>query len=508
MDSPGSTPIKFGPAGWRAAIARDFTFANLRLAAQAVAEYAKAQPADPNSPLHRPPPNHNLNPKLNPNHPNSPLRRRPPRLIIAHDGRFLGPQFALAAAEVLTAAGLSPLVCHRATPTPALALAIRHRRAIGGINLAAGHNPPEYAGFQFSLGNGAGATPEVTLAMEAAILRLRRENWNFPAVVTGTFQAKTMDAQPDYFKQMEKLVDFAAIKKARLRIALDLMHGCGRGYLDALLLKAGAKITVFHTESDVFFGGHPPEPGAALLTEVRQAIRRGKAQLGLATGGDAGRFGVVDNDGAWLAPNQILALALYHLKKNRGWTGSVVRTVLTSHQVDAVARLFGVAVRETPAGFSYIGALMEAEPVIVGGDESGGLSVQGHVPEKDGILACLLMAELVATMRKSLGQILKELARQTGPFYTGRISLPVAPEKKERLLARLAEGLKSVGEFPVEKCITTDACKFLLPKQEWVAFRASATEPLVRCYIEARSKAHLEILRAAGRALLQQLNPA
>ena len=195
-------------------------------------------------------------------------------------------------------------MCDRATRDAALALAIRHRRAIGGINLTAGHNPPEYAGFQFSLGNGAGATPGINLALEAAIVRLRRENWNFPAVVTGTFQAKTMDAQPDYFKQMEKLVDFAAIKKARLRIALDLMHGCGRGYLDTLLLKAGAKITAFHTESDVFFGGHPPEPGAALLTEVRQAIRRGQAQLGLATGGDAGRFGVVDNDAPGSPPTK------------------------------------------------------------------------------------------------------------------------------------------------------------------------------------------------------------
>ncbi|MGA2542376.1 MAG: phosphoglucomutase/phosphomannomutase family protein [Verrucomicrobiota bacterium] len=421
MESPGFTPVQFGDAGWRAVIARDFTFANLRLATQAVAQYLKTQLADPNSPLHRPPPNHNLNltlnlnlnPNLNPNHPNSPLRRLPPTLIIAHDCRFLGPQFALAVAEVLTAAGLRPLLCNRATPAPALALAIRKRRAIGGINLTAGPLPPEYSGFQFSLGNGAAATPEVSLLLEAAIRRLQQENWTFPAVVTGTFQTKTFDPQPDYFNQMQKLVDFAAIKKARLHIALDLMYGCGRGYLDTLLLKAGAKLTVFHNESDAFFGGHPPEPSAPLLSEVRQAIRRGQAQLGLATDGDAGRCGVVDNDGAWLTPGQILALALYHLKKNRGWTGSVVRTVRTSRQVDAVARLFGVPVRETPPGFHHIGALMETGPVIVGGDESGGLTVQCHVPEKDGILACLLMAELVAAERKPLRQILKALARQT-----------------------------------------------------------------------------------------------
>ena len=503
MDAPGFTPIRFGAAGWRAAIARDFTFANVRLATQAMAQYLKTQLADPNSPVHRRPPQDNLNPNLNLNHPNSPFHRRPPKLLIAHDCRFLGPQFALAAAEVLTAAGLSPLLCNRATPAAALALAIRKRRAIGGINLSAGSHPPEYSGFQFSLSNGAAATPELTLPIEAAILRLQQEKWTFPAVVTGTFPAKTFDPQPDYFKQMEKLVDFAAIKKARLRIAVDLMYGCGRGYLDTLLLKGGAKLTAFHNESDAFFGGHPPEPCAQFLIEVRQAIRRGQAQLGLATDGDAGRFGVVDTDGAWLTPGQILVLALYHLKKNRGWTGSVVRTVLTSHQVDAVARLFGVKVRETPPGFNRIGAIMETEPVIVGGDESGGLSVQGHVPEQDGILACLLMAELVATARKPLGQILKELARQTGPFHTARLDLPVDPEKKERLLARLAQGLKTIGKFPVEKLIATGGFKFLLPGEEWVAFRASAAGPAVRCHIEARSRAHLKSLRSACRAVLQ-----
>jgi phosphomannomutase len=231
-------------------------------------------------------------------------------------------------------------------------------------------------------------------------------------------------------------------------------------------------------------------------------VRSGKAQMGLGLDGDADRFGIVDKDGTWLTPNQVLALALYHLKKNRGWTGAVVRTVPTSHQVDAVAELLGVKVHETPVGFKYIGALMESEPIIVGGEESGGLSVKGHVPEKDGILACLLMAELVATEKKSLGQILKELAKQTGEFYSDRINVAIPADKKEALLARLAAGLGNVGAFKVEKFITTDGYKFLLPNREWVAFRASGTEPLIRCYIEAKSKANLKKLDAACRALL------
>src|SRR5204862_3095793 len=320
--------------------------------------------------------------------------------------------------------------------------------------------------------------------------------------VVGTFKCRSIDPQPAYFKQLRKLLDFAANKKAKLKLAVELMYGTGRGYLDKLLADAGAKVTVFHDEADPLFGGHHPEPNAEGMAEVSRFVRSGKAQLGLGLDGDADRFGIVDKDGTWLTPNQILPLALYHLKKNRGWTGAVVRTVPTSHQVDAVAGLLGVKVHETPVGFKYIGALMESEPIIVGGEESGGLSVKGHVPEKDGILACLLMAELVATERKSLGQILRALEKETGEFHTDRINVSIPPEKKDALLKKLAAGLDAIGSFRVEKFITTDGFKFLLPNREWVAFRASGTEPLIRCYLEAKSASQLKKLRAACQKLL------
>ena len=238
------------------------------------------------------------------------------------------------------------------------------------------------------------------------------------------------------------------------------------------------------------------------MEEVSKFVLAGKAQFGLGLDGDADRFGVVDKSGVWLTPNQILALALYHLKKNRGWTGAVVRTVPTSHQVDAVAELLGVQLHETPVGFKYIGALMESEPIIVGGEESGGLSVKGHVPEKDGVLACLLMAELVATEKKSLGQILAALEKQTGEFHTTRINVKINPETKDALLGKLKAGISDVGGIPVEKFITTDGFKFLLPNREWVAFRASGTEPLIRCYIEAKSAKQMKKLETACRKLL------
>ncbi|HEU0039851.1 MAG TPA: phosphoglucomutase/phosphomannomutase family protein [Verrucomicrobiae bacterium] len=472
--------IKFGTSGWRGIIARDFTFENARLATQGIAQYLNAELANPQSAIFE----------------------RSPLVILGYDTRFLGREFSLAVAEVLAHSGLEPLLCNRDTPTPVISHNIRARKAIGGINLTASHNPAEYQGLKFSTSNGAPAQPEVTKQIEANIAQLQSRGWGIQGAVIGTYACQTFDPQPAYFKQIKKLVDFATIKKAKLKLAIELMYGTGHGYLDALLEKAGAKVTVFHNELNPLFGGHHPEPDASGMAEVTKFVRSGKAQLGLGLDGDADRFGIVDKDGAWLTPNQILALTLYHLKHNRGWTGAVVRTVPTSHQVDAVAQLLGVKVHETPVGFKYIGALMESEPVIVGGEESGGLSVKGHVPEKDGILACLLMAELVATERKSLGQILRALAKQTGEFHTDRINIPIQLESKDAIMAKLGAGLESIGLFKVKKLITTDGFKFLLENNEWVAFRASGTEPLFRCYIEAKSAANLKKLRAACQELL------
>ncbi len=473
--------IKFGTSGWRGLIARDFTFENVRLATQGIADYLKDELKNKKSPV----------------------RGRKPVVIIGHDTRFLGHEFSLAAAEVLAANDLIPLLCERDVPTPVIAHTIRARKAIGGINMTASHNPAEWQGLKFSTYNGAPATPGVTRPIEARIQKLVDSKWSFKAAVVGTTKCKTIDPQPDYFKQIKKLIDFPTIKKAKLKIAVELMYGTGRGYLDCLLEEyGGAKVTAFHDELDPLFGGHHPEPNAEGMSEVSAFVRSGKAQIGLGLDGDADRFGIVDKDGTWLTPNQILALALYHLKKNRKWTGAVVRTVPTSHQVDEVAKLLNVKVHETGVGFKFIGALMESEPIIVGGEESGGLSVKGHVPEKDGIIACLLMAELVATERKSLGQILKMLEAETGEFHTDRLNVSIPVEKKDPLLKRLGAGLDSVGSFKVEKFITTDGYKFLLPGGEWVAFRASGTEPLIRCYIEAKSKANLDRLREACRKVL------
>jgi phosphoglucomutase len=313
--------IKFGTSGWRGLIARDFTFQNVRLAAQGIADYLKSELANSKSPI----------------------QGRKPVVIIGHDTRFLGREFSLAAAEVLCRNGLTPLLCERDAPTPVIAHTIRARKAIGGINMTASHNPAEWQGLKFSTYNGAPATPEVTKPIEANVQKLIDSKWSFDAAVVGTFECKTIDPQPDYLKQIKKLIDFKVIKKAKLKIAVELMYGTGRGYLDCLLEnEGGAQVTTFHNELNPLFGGHHPEPNAEGMSEVSALVRRGKAQLGLGLDGDADRFGIVDKDGTWLTPNQILALALYHLKKNRQWTGAAVRTVPTSHQVDEVAKLLGL----------------------------------------------------------------------------------------------------------------------------------------------------------------------
>ena len=475
-----NSPIKFGTSGWRGLIARDFTFENLRLAAQGLAVSLNAELRRKNSAIHG----------------------KRPLVIIGHDTRFLGREFALATAEVLQRAGLEPLLTNRDAPTPVIAFSIRHKKAIGGVNITASHNPFGYSGFKFSMPNGAGAPPEFTGKIEAHAAKLLVKGWQPKTALVGTFQCKEFDPAPAYLNRIRKLIDLKAIGKAKLRIAVELMHGTGRGYLDTLLKEAGTRITRFQEKLNPLFGGGSPEPNESGMAEAANFVKSGKADLALGLDGDADRFGVVDKDGTWLTPNQVLALALYHLRKNRGIKGAVVRTVPTSHQVDAIAEMLGVKVHETPVGFKHIGALMEGEPIIVGGEESGGLSIRGHVPEKDGVLACLLMAELVAMEGKQLSRILKDLEKQTGEFHTDRINIAVPADEKAAILKKLAGGFDKIDRYPVQQFITTDGFKFLLPDNEWVAFRASGTEPVIRCYLEAKSAAHLKQLKTACRKIL------
>ena len=462
--------IKFGTSGWRGIISDTFTFANVELAAHAIAQH---------------------------------LDEGPPagaakRLIIGHDTRFLSRDFATRCAEIVAGYGFEAWLTDRDAPTPVIAHSIRQHKAAGGINITASHNPPEWNGLKFNEANGAPASPETCRGIEAKAEQLEGSTLHAPRSTLHVF-----NPMPEYFAQLRKLVDFKTLRKHRKKAVVDLMFGTGRGYLDATLAKCGWTVDALHGNLDPLFGAGHPEPTQENMGELLRRLKKTRASIGLGLDPDADRFAVVDADGTFMSANQVLALTLYHLVKNRHWTGAVVRTVATSHLVDAVAGMLGVKVHETPVGFKYIGALMESEPIIVGGEESGGLSVKGHVPEKDGVLACLLMCEMVAYEGKSPRKVLDDIQKRVGRILSDRINLRVTPERKDELLKRFSAGLSEFGGCRVSKTVTKDGYKFLLGDAGWVMFRASGTEPVFRCYLEARTSKQMAAFRTAALALVK-----
>lgn len=464
--------IQFGTSGWRGIISDTFTFANVELAAHAIGRYLTANP---------PPGAKKI-------------------IIVGYDTRFLSRQFAERCAQIVAGYGFEAWLTDRDAPTPVISHSIRLYKASGGINITASHNPPEYNGLKFNEANGAPASPETCRGIEAAV-EVGRVTSRGAASSDPAY--KTFNPMPGYVTQLRKLVDFAALKRRPKKCVADLMFGTGRGYLDVLLAKSGWRVEALHGEVNPLFGAGHPEPIRENMGELLARLKTSRAALGFGLDPDADRFAIVDSDGTFIVANEVLALTLYHLAKNRRWTGAVVRTVATSHLVDAVAGWFGVPVRETPVGFKFIGAAMEREPVIVGGEESGGLSVQGHVPEKDGILACLLMAELAAYEGKPLRTILSAIQQRAGNILSDRINLRVTPARKDELLAKFASGLPEFAGRKVTGVVTVDGFKFLLGDGRWVMFRASGTEPVFRCYLEARSAKELAGFRKDALALVE-----
>ncbi|HEU5393320.1 MAG TPA: phosphoglucomutase/phosphomannomutase family protein [Candidatus Methylomirabilis sp.] len=468
-------PIRFGTSGWRGILAEDFTFARARIVTAAIARHVKE----------------------------SGLARR--GVVVGYDTRFLSEAFAREAAAGLAARGLPVYLCSRDAPTPAIATEILHRGAAGGLNITASHNPPEYNGIKFSMASGGPALPEVTAAIEAEANRLLEGPPLPPAALAGPLTAPITptDPSPPYAERILALLDIPCLRRARLKVVVDPLYGTGRGYLDALCREVGCEVTVIHESRDPLFGGGTPEPSAENLADLARAVRETGAHLGLATDGDADRFGLLDTDGTFVEPNYLLGLLLDYLAGTRGWEGGVARSVATSHLVDAAARRRGVPVYETPVGFKYIGDLLTQGKILLGGEESAGLTVRGHVPEKDGILACLLAAELVAAHDGlSVAALLQHLYRAVGTVLCRRVNLPLSPAGEGRLQAVLADPPETLGGRRVAEVNRLDGTKLLLEDGSWVLLRPSGTEPMVRLYVEASSRERLDALEAAGRALL------
>jgi len=457
-------PIRFGTSGWRAVIADEFVFENVRKVANAICS--------------------SLTSSAN------------PTLIIGHDTRFMGEKFAAVAADIAKRQGIKVLLCNTPVPTPTISHAIRSNGAAGAINFTASHNPPEYQGIKFSTADGAPALPEVTARIEALIL----EDHVGEAIDGGSIEE--FDPCPAYLDDLAAKIRFETIAKAKLSFGYDPMWGTGRGYLDRALLENGLNVEMLHDWRDVTFGGRAPEPGEDHLDELKSLVTSKKLSLGLATDGDGDRFGIIDSDGTFILPNQLIAIGADYLAESRGWNQGVARSVATSHLIDRVAASRGLKVYETPVGFKFIGELIINDEVILGGEESAGLSIRGHYPEKDGILACFLAAEAVAARQASLGEQLTELYSRVGRLESGRIGVTLTPDVAEKLKTKLAEEPNSLGGRQVESIDRTDGVKFYFGNSNWMLMRPSGTEPVVRIYAESEDKQDLEELLKNGRRYL------
>jgi len=460
------TQIKFGTSGWRAVMAEEFTYANVRRAVTGIARYVVSQ------------------------------KPQGARVIVGRDPRFLGETFCSIAAEILAAHGITPLVVAEAAPTPAFAHAVVSHKADGVINFTASHNPPEYNGIKFSTPDGCPALPEVTKKIESEIVAAD----DAPSKASGSpAKPGSLDPKPSYLKRLGEVVDLNAIKKAGLKVVFDPMWGAARGYSDELLRSAGVQVATVHDYRDVLFGGHAPEPDDHLLEDLRKKMKETGAQIGIATDGDADRFGIVDADGTFLQPNYVIALLFDYLVESRGWKNGVAKSVATTNLINALAKAHGVPLYETPVGFKYIGELIMQDKIAIGGEESAGLSIRHHVPEKDGVLAGLLCCESVAKRGKSLGEQLKAISDKVGSFFPLRQNFRLTDEGKKKFTEKLKQDPQSFCGQNVSEVVRTDGLKLVLGDGSWVCYRLSGTEPVVRVYTEARSEGGLEKLSAAGK---------
>jgi alpha-D-glucose phosphate-specific phosphoglucomutase len=446
-------------------MAEEFTFANVRRAVQGIARYVKSQRADG------------------------------ARIIVGRDPRFLGETFCSMAGEILASYGITPLVISEAAPTPAISYAVIHEKADGAINFTASHNPPEYNGIKFSTPDGAPALPEVTQQIEKEILA--GDQSTQPS--SGKASTQTLDPKPMYLARLREIIDLKIIQKSGLRVVFDPLWGAARGYSDSVLRDAGVNVATVHDFRDVLFGNHAPEPDDHLLEPLREKMRSMNANIGIATDGDADRFGIVDEDGTFLQPNYVIALLFHYLVESRGWKNGVGKSVATTNLVNALAKYHKIELHETPVGFKYIGELIKQDKIAIGGEESAGLSIRHHVPEKDGILAGLLCCEMVARRGKSLGQQLQDLFAKVGSFYPLRENFRLTPEVKEKFTEKLRVDPQNFNGQRVSEVVRKDGLKLVLADGSWVCYRLSGTEPVVRVYSEASSEPQLQKVSGAAK---------
>ena len=450
------SPIRFGTDGWRAVIGDEFTFENVRACAQATAlQVQETGLADRG-------------------------------MVVGYDTRFASEEFAAAAAEVLAANGIPVYLCDRPAPTPVIGYAILQRKAAGSVVITASHNPSQYSGFKVRTEYAGAAPPEVLTRIEALLTRSGRA----PRLPLAEAKAKglveTFDPQPEYLAHVSELVELGNLRAAGLRVVVDSMHGAGAGYLRRLL--AGGKTRIWEVRSarnPAFPGMHNPEPIPRNLSPLRRAVRRHRAQVGLATDGDADRLGVLDGEGRFVNQLQTFALLTYYLLEVRGLRGPIIKSLTTTGMVPRLGELYGVPVHETAVGFKHLGPKMRETDAIIAGEESGGYAFRGHLPERDGILSGLYFLDLMARRGKDAADLVAELFDKVGPHYYDRVDIEMSPQERTRMESRL-EGLrpKSIAGMKVTAIDRMDGLRFRLSDGAWALIRLSGTEPLMRIYTE------------------------
>ncbi len=470
------TEIAFGTDGWRAVIAEDFTFANVRCVTQAIAQHLREQGLQEKG------------------------------VVIGYDTRFLAEKFAMVVAEVMAGNDIPVYLCKKYTPTPVVAHAVAKRGAGGAVMLTASHNPADYLGIKFIPAYAGPALPEdikPIVSCMATIISTGAVNSSCLNKAEERGLLEIIEPMADYEEHVASIIDFAAISQANTHVVVDPMYGAGIGCMEELLTRRGCKVDVIHNWRDPLFGGAMPEPTSSHLKSLVSKVQETKAAVGIALDGDADRLGVVDPEGRYYSPNEVLTLFLDYLVYSRGWKGAVARTVATTHMLDRMAKHYGFTVVETPVGFKYIGQAMREQDAFLGGEESGGVSIRGHIPEKDGILAGLLFIEMLAVTGKTPKQLMAEISQRFGPLKSERIDLRTSEEAKEAIMERMNSwNPRTLTGSPVVSLSRVDGLKIMLENGNWCLVRPSGTEPVFRIYVEAASEKEKDAIAQEVKSIL------
>ncbi len=464
-------PIKFGTDGWRAVIGREYTFANLERVAQAYADYL--------------------------------LQSNPsPRVVIGYDRRFLSELFAARAAEVLAGNGAHVSLFDEAGPTPLISWAVKELKADGGVVITASHNPADFNGFKIKAPWGGSAAPDTTRAVEE-LVDAHPAKRSKVAVEPDTEGLGPMIES--YRKQIASYVDLERLRAGSGTVIVDPMHGSGGNWVESFLNGGALKVETIRGYRDPLFGGVSPEPIDSNLAALRKRVSETNALVGLATDGDADRVGAVNERGETMNMHQVVPLVLLHLVRERKMTGGIVRTFSQSVLLKRIAAAFKLPIFETPIGFKYIADLMLKDDILIGAEESGGIGVKGHIPERDGILNSLLFLEAVVKAGTTPSEMLTALHREFGEFHFGRKDLHVQPGPGQQLVDELARNPPSeLGGYSVTGVETMDGTKLLFDDESWLLFRQSGTEPVLRVYSEATSIEKTQALLTAGEILTRK----